>query len=92
MVTSPVLLDITGKSEQHLPGTNRGLVAALRTRWQHLAEEAVVRSLVLSLLGKLSYTCYERLADIEAFKTSAGGSFVQSKDGIGLVPFLFALL
>lgn len=69
-------------------------MTALRTGWQHLAEEAVVWSQVLlSLLGELSYTCQELLAGIEAFKTSAEGSFVLSKEGrIGLVPFLFALL
>lgn len=36
-MTSPVLLDIAGKCIQQLPGTNRDLVTALRTEWQHLA-------------------------------------------------------
>lgn len=55
MVTSPVLLDITDKCVQHLAGTDRDLVTALRTGWQHLAEEAMAWSLV-SLLGELPYT------------------------------------
>lgn len=77
MATSPVLPDITGECVQHLPGTNRDLVTALRTGWQHLAQEALAWSQVLvSLLGELPYTCSELLAGIEASKTSVKSSFV----------------
>lgn len=49
-MTSPAL-DVPGECVQHLPGTNRGLVTALRTGWQHLAEEAMPWSQVLVVGG-----------------------------------------